>query len=219
MLREPVSLPFPWSPIIRVTRAPKVFSAASISIAENFQDTMGDSAALHVLIGRAYSIGRFPESAVAEFRKAIQLDPKYPHAHALLGYSILEFRGEEAYPQARQEFERELKLHPDEYNALLLLGISAVALRDFPAAEAALLHAKRLRPEESFAYLYLGETYNETKRLPQAVEALEKYIRLVHDPEEVPRDVSRAYYLLGQDLRRLGRLEEAQKALANSQRY
>jgi tetratricopeptide (TPR) repeat protein len=186
---------------------------------QHLLDTMGDSAALHVLIGRAYSIGHFPEPAVAEFRKAIQLDPKYPHAHGLLGYSILEFRGEEAYPQARQEFERELKLHPGDYNALLLLGISAVALRDFPAAEAALLYARRLRPEESFAYLYLGETYNETKRLPQAVEALEKYIRLVRDPEEVPRDVSRAYYLLGQDLRRLGRLEEAQKALANSQRY
>ena len=186
---------------------------------QHLQDTVGDSAALHVLIGRAYSIGHFPESAVAEFQKAIQLDPKYPHAHGLLGYSILEFRGEEAYPQARQEFERELKVHPHDYNALLLLGISTVALRDFPAAEAALLHASRLRPEESFAYLYLGETYGETKRLPQAVEALEKYIRLVPDPGEVPRDVSRAYYLLGQDLRRLGRPEEAQKALANSQHY
>lgn len=186
---------------------------------QRLQGTMEDSAALHVLIGRAYSISHFPEPAVTEFRKAIQLDPKYPRAHALLGYSILEFRGEEAYPQARVEFERELKLHPDDYNALLLLGISAVALRDFPAAEAALLHAKRLRPDEFFAYLYLGEIYSETKRLPQAVEALEKYIRLVPDPEEVPRDVSRAYYLLGQDLRRLGHLDEAQKALANSQRY
>jgi tetratricopeptide (TPR) repeat protein len=185
----------------------------------HLQDTMGDSAALHVLIGRAYSLGHFPELAVAEFRKAVQLDPKYPHAHGLLGYSILEFRGEEAYPQARVEFERELKLHPEDYNSLLLLGISAVALRDFPAAEAALLHASRLRPDESFAYLYLGETFSETKRLPQAIEALEKYIRLVPDPGEVPRDVSRAYYLLGQDLRRLGRLDEAQKALANSQRY
>ena len=186
---------------------------------QHVQETMGESAALHVLIGRAYSIGHFPESAVAESRKAIQLDPKYPRAHSLLGYSILEFRGEEAYPQARQEFERELKLRPEDYNALLLLGISDVALRDFPAAEAALLHATRLRPEEAFAYLYLGETYSETKRLPQAVETLEKYIRVVRDPEEVPRDVSRAYYLLGQDLRRLGRMEEAQKALANSQRY
>jgi len=187
---------------------------------QHVQGTMvEDSAALHVLIGRAYSICHFPESAVAEFRKAIQLDPKYPRAHELLGYSILEFRGEEAYPQARLEFERELKLHPDDYNAHLLLGISDVALRDFPAAEAALLHASRLRPSESFAYLYLGEIYGETKRLPQAVEALEQYIHLVPDPGEVPRDVSRAYYLLGQDLRRLGRLDEAQKALANSQRY
>ena len=186
---------------------------------QHLQATMGDSAALHVLIGRAYLIGHFPEPAVAEFRKAIQLDPGYPRAHGLLGYSMLEFRGEEAYPQARSEFEHELKFHPDDYYSLLLLGIATVALRDFRAAEAALLHARRLRPEESFAYLYLGETYSETQRLPLAVDALEKYIRLVPDPEEVPRDVSRAYYLLGQCLRRLGRLEEAQKALANSQRF
>lgn len=175
--------------------------------------------ALHVLIGRAYSITHFPEPAVAEFRKAIQLDPKYPRAHGLLGYSILEFRGEEAYPQARVEFENELKLRPDDYNALLLLGTSGVALRDFPAAETTLLHARRLRPDQAFPYLYLGEVFSETKRLPQAAEALEKYVHPVRDPEEVPRDMGRAYFLLGQDLRRLGRMEEAQKALLSSQRY
>ncbi len=183
------------------------------------QGGTGDSAAFHVLIGRAYLIAHYPESAVKELRKAVQLDPKYPHAHGLLGYSILEFRGEEAYPDARLEFERELKIHPDDYNALLLLGISAVALRDFPAAETALLHAKRLRPEEPFAYMSLGEIYSETKRLQMAVDALEKYIQRVPEPEQTPRDVSRAYYLLGQALRRLGRLEEAQKALVNSQRF
>jgi tetratricopeptide (TPR) repeat protein len=186
---------------------------------QHLQDTMGNSAPLHVLIGRAYSIAHFPEAAVGEFRKAIQLDPKYQHAHGLLGYSLLEFRGEEAYPQAKAEFETEITLHPGDYNARLLLGISEVALRNFPAAEAALLYAKRLRPDEAFPYLYLGEIYTTTKRLPQAVEALEKYIKLVHDPEEVPRDISRAYFLLGQDLRRLGRMEDAKKALENSQRY
>lgn len=186
---------------------------------EHLRSTMGDSAALHVLIGRAYSISHFPESAVTEFRKAIQLDPKYPRAHGLLGYSLLEFRGEEAYPQARVEFEKELKLRPDDYNALLLLGISDVALRDFSAAEAALLHATRLRPDEAFPYLYLGEVFSETNRLGPAVEALQKFVHLVHDPEEVPRDMARAYFLLGQDLRRLGRIQEAQKALLSSQRY
>jgi tetratricopeptide (TPR) repeat protein len=186
---------------------------------QQLQSNMEDSAALHMLFGRAYSISHFPQPAAAEFRKAVQLDPKYPHAHSLLGYSTLEFRGEEAYPLARVEFEKELKLNPDDYNALLLLGLSAVALRDFPAAETALLHAKRLRPEEFFPYLYLGEVFSATKRLPQAVEVLQKYLSLIHSPDEAPRDVSRAYYLLGQALRRLGRLAEAQKALADSQRY
>ena len=185
----------------------------------HLQSVMGESAALHVLFGRAYTITHFPEPAVDEFRKALQLDPKYPRAHGLLGYSILEFRGEEAYPQARQEFERELKLDPENFYSLLLLGMSDVALRDFPAAEASLLHAKRLQPEEPTAYLYLGETYTETQRPAKAVSALEDYIRLVQNPEELARDVSRAYYLLGQNLRRLGRLQEAQKALASSQRY
>lgn len=186
---------------------------------QHLQSAMGESAALHVLFGRAYTLAHFPEQAVGEFRRALQLDPKYPRAHGLLGYSILEFRGEEAYPQARQEFERELKLDPENFYALLLLGMSDVALRDFPTAEVSLLHARRLQPEEPTAYLYLGETYTETQRPAKAVEALEGYIRLVQNPEEVARDVSRAYYLLGQNLRRLGRLEEAQKALASSQRY
>jgi tetratricopeptide (TPR) repeat protein len=186
---------------------------------QHLQEVFGDSAALHVLIGRAYSIARFPEPAVAEFRKAIQIEPGYPRAHSLLGYSMLEFRGEEAYPDARVEFQRELKLRPEDYNALLLLGISDVALRDFNAAETALRHAIRLRPTGFFPYLYLGETYSELKRYQLAVDTLTKYLSLVHNPDEASRDVSRAYFLLGQCFRRLGRSQEAQKALENSQRF
>jgi tetratricopeptide (TPR) repeat protein len=75
------------------------------------QAKMVDSAALHVLFGRAYTVTHFPEPAMAEFRKAIKLDPKYPRAHGLLGYSYLEQFGEQAYPQARAEFENELKIN------------------------------------------------------------------------------------------------------------
>jgi len=81
------------------------------------------------------------------------------------------------------------------------------------------VHARRLHPDEPFAYLYLGETYSETKRLQLAVEALEKYVRLVPAPKIFRAMSAAPTFLLGQDLRRLGRLEEAQKALANSQRY
>jgi tetratricopeptide (TPR) repeat protein len=183
------------------------------------QVAMGDSAALHVLFGRAYTVTHFPEQAVAEFRTAVKLDPKYPRAHGLLGYSYLELYGEQSYPQARLEFERELKLRPEQYYFLMLLGIATVSLRDFPAAEATLKHAIRLNPYEPGPYLYLGETYSETQRTVLAVQALQKYLSLVSHPEEMPRDVSRAYYLLGQSLMRLDRVEEAKKALLNSQKY
>ncbi len=186
---------------------------------KELESSMGDSAALHVLFGRAYLLTHFPESAVQEFRKAINLDPKYPRAHSFLGYASLEAYGESSYPQARKLFEQELMIQPDDYRALLLLGITTTNLRDYPAAETALLHATRLRPDGASPHLYLGETYTATKRLKQAVEALEKYISLMRDPEEMTRDLSRAYYLLGQDLLRLGRVEDAKKALANSQRH
>jgi tetratricopeptide (TPR) repeat protein len=183
------------------------------------QAAVGDSAALHVLFGRAYTIAHFPEPAVSEFRQAIHLSSQYPRAHGLLGYAYLEYLGEQAYPQAREEFERELKLHPGDYNALLLLGIATVALRDFPVAEAALLHARRLRPGEPFAYLYLGEIYTQTNRSKQAVETLQKYISLVRVPEELLRDLGRAYFLLGQSLLKLNRVQEAKEALSRSQQY
>ena len=180
------------------------------------RSSLGESAALHVLFGRAYSIGNFPEPAIAEFRRAIQLDPNYPRVHGLLGYAYLDHLGEEAYPQARQEFEKELSLHPGQYYFLTLLGIADVALRDFKAAEPVLLQAARLRPDEAPPYLYLGETYTETDRIQEAVDALEKYVRVVRTTDNVLREVSRAYYLLGQNLLRLGRAEEARKALEHS---
>lgn len=182
------------------------------------ESTMGESAALHMLFGRAYLITKLPQQAIPEFRQAIKLDPKYPRAHGFLGYAYLEHYQEEGYPQAREEFEKEVKLHPDEYQVQELLGIANVNLRDFPAAEAALLRAARLRPQETSVYLYLGETYAATNRTKAAVEVLEKYVSMVGNPEDDKlREVSRAYYLLGQNLRRLGREEEARKALARSQ--
>jgi len=186
---------------------------------KELESSMGDSAALHVLFGRAYLLTHFPASAVEEFRKAIKLDPRYPRAHSFLGYASLESYGESFYPQARKLFEQELMIQPDDYLTLVLLGITTASLRDYPAAETALLHATRLRPDGASPYLYLGETYTATKRLKQAIEALEKYVSLMRAPEETTRDLSRAYYLLGQDLLRLGRAEEAKKALANSQRH
>jgi tetratricopeptide (TPR) repeat protein len=196
----------------------KKMSEAS-DLFDKLRSTAEESSALHVIFGRAYLMANFPDPAIAEFKLAIKLNPKYPREHGLLGYAYLEHLGEQAYPQAREEFEKELKIDPQQYYFQTLLGIATVALRDFPAAEIALRKAAQLRPEEAPSYLYLGETYTETKRLKEAVEALEKYLRLVQPEQNVMREISRGYYLLGQDLLRLGRVEEAKKALQHSREY
>jgi tetratricopeptide (TPR) repeat protein len=201
---------------IALLRAKKTSEASDLFA--KLQSATGDSAALHVLFGRAYTITHFPEQAVAEFSKAVKLDPKYPRAHALLGYASLEFYGESNYPQARKLFEQELQIQPNDYLSLVLLGISTTSLRDYPAAEAALVRATRLRPDGASPYLYLGETYNATSRFKEAVAALQKYVALERTPQESNRNLSRGYFLLGQDLLRLGgHTEEARQALAHSQ--
>lgn len=200
---------------IAFLRAKKTAEASDLF--GKLQASVGNSAALHVLFGRAYTVTHFPEQAVAEFRTAVSLDPRYPRAHALLGYATLEFYGESSYPQARKLFEQELQIQPNDYLSLVLLGISTTSLRDYRAAEAALLHATRLRPDGASPYLYLGETYTSTGRFKLAVDALQKYVALVRTPQESNRNLSRGYFLLGQDLLRLGdRPQQARQALERS---
>src|SRR5262249_51238562 len=67
-------------------------------------------------------------------------------------------------------------------------------------------------------YLYLGETYSATGRFKEAVAALQNYVGLARPPLESNRNLSRAYFLLGQDLLRAGGTQEqARTALARSQ--
>ena len=200
---------------IAYLKAKKVPEAADLF--SKLQAQTANSAALHVLFGRAYLVTHFPEPAVNEFKKAVAIDPKYPRAHSLLGYAYLDFLNEQGYPVAQQMFQEELKIQPNDYLTLVLLGLTNVSLRKYAAAETVLLHATRVRPDGAAPYLYLGEAYTSTGRIPEAVKALEKYVSLVHNPEEFHRDLGRGYFLLGQGLLRVGRPEDAKKALARSQ--
>src|ERR1700676_5671860 len=101
-------------------------------------------------------------------------------------------------------YQQVLKIQPVDYPSLRSLGLPDVSLRDYSAAETVLLHAARVRPDGATTYLYLGEAYTSTQRIKEAVTALQKYVSLVHNPEEFHRDLGRGYFLLGQGLLRLG---------------
>ena len=50
-------------------------------------ETLGESAQLHVFFGAVYRQTDFIDEAEGEFKRAISLDPRYPHAHYYLGLS------------------------------------------------------------------------------------------------------------------------------------
>jgi tetratricopeptide (TPR) repeat protein len=110
-----------------------------------------------------------------------------------------------------------LRLQPNDYLSLLLLGITHTNLRDYPAAERALLHAIRLRPDDASPYVYLGETYTSTGRLQDAVTALQKYVALVKTPQESDRNFSRGYFCWARICSAGGHSEEARGACSLKQ--
>lgn len=98
-----------------------------------------------------------------------------------------------------------LKDEHSDAESLLELGISLCRRAKWRDAIAPLERAVSLDPAKAAAHYQLGETYNQTDRLPQALEAYETAAKL--QPENW-----RAIKGVGIVLDRLGRPEEATAA-------
>ena len=73
------------------------------------------SAAMYVAhgVGNYYlppALGGGPDQAIADFRKAISLDPRDAEAHLWLGVAL---RKQNKKAEARQAFEKSLQLNPN----------------------------------------------------------------------------------------------------------
>jgi tetratricopeptide (TPR) repeat protein len=184
---------------------------------DEMKGSMKPSPELHVLIGRAYRMSGYPEQAVGEFKKAIALDPNYPHAHSLLGLAYLQ-QGEKAYVEARQQFESELAIDPQDYVSRYYLGVVQFNQHDLAAADATLERVTRQHPDSADAYFYLGQVYLQERRLEPAVAALRKAIALSTGPGRDPVQLSKAHSLLAEALQKQGKADEAAAELANAER-
>ncbi len=180
-------------------------------------ERLGESAGLRILFGRAYRETEHWTDAVAEFKRAIELDPDYPRAHYYLGLTYLLWEGAVAFEQAMQEFLLELEHHPDQYHPNFFLGvIYTIQLRDQEALPY-LQKAAALDPANPDPHLYLGQVYSRAGKAEEAVESLRRSIELTRDPARNNYQISNTYYVLGQTLLRLGRREEAVEYVKKSQ--
>jgi tetratricopeptide (TPR) repeat protein len=165
-----------------------------------------DSAAVHVLYGEALDgLDRTPE-AIAEFQAAVKAAPQLPDVHFGLGYlywKMLQFN------KAKEEFERELALYPDQAQALAYLGDVEYKTGNQEKGLDLLQKALRRRDNIRIAYLDSGAIFAQQRRYPEAIDALKRAVDL--DPTQ-----PEAYFLLGRAYQGSGNRVEADKQFAKT---
>jgi tetratricopeptide (TPR) repeat protein len=178
---------------------------------------VGESAHLHLLLGRAFREAAYLDEAIAEFKRAIEIDPKCPRAHYSLGLTYLVQEGGAAFPKAREEFEAEVRINPNDYLANFFLGVVAAQSRDFPTAISRLQKAIEQMQDNPDPYFYLGMAFFQSGENDAALSALRKSLELTDDPSRNSYQSANAHFILGQALRKAGLREEALEHLRKSQ--
>ncbi|MGA3082315.1 MAG: tetratricopeptide repeat protein [Terracidiphilus sp.] len=170
-----------------------------------------DDSSLHVLLGRSYRDANDMDSALAEFKRAIEIDTRTPHAHYFLGLTELLVNGSKPTPDIEAELRTEAEFYPDDYLANFMLGYLTSGEQKYEESDQHLLAASKASPSAPGPYLYLGLNAFSEQKMDFAEKMLRKALELNPESEE-PRsnfEIRRAYVDMSQILFKTGRHEES----------
>lgn len=103
----------------------------------------GDSAEARLLMGTTKFMAKDFAGALAEFQKAVELNPKLPDVYAYYGLALLT-TGDQA--GARKAFQRELETNPNNFDANLRMGVLLRQDQNNDKALQFFQHALEIRP-------------------------------------------------------------------------
>jgi tetratricopeptide (TPR) repeat protein len=151
--------------------------------------------------------GKYAE-AIAEYRKAIEKNPKAIDLHYRLGRALLlQSHDPSNLDQARKEFEAELALNPSDAVAEYQIAQVLTAEQKKPEAAAHFERSAELRPDFPEALIAVAKLRSDAKRYPEAIALLERAVKLQ------PRNET-AHYNLMMAYRNAGRAADAQREKA-----
>lgn len=166
-----------------------------------------DSAASYLFTARMLLRQDFGPVAEEYARKAVELDPKLPLAHSLLGELYLY---KSRLPEAIEQFQTELELNPGEAAVYYRLADAYSRLQKYEEAERFLQRSIWLDATSTGPYILMGKVLEKKGETALAVRALERAIAM--DPNN-----PMPHHLLGQAYREMGRTEEAERELKLSE--
>ena len=144
------------------------------------------------------------ERAIAEFERAIQLNPNYATSYHWISNGPLTARGE--FDRAITEGKRAVELDPLSMIDNADLGQIYFYARRYDEAISQVGKAIEIDPHSYLAHYYLGQIYQLQGHLTEAIAEYQKAIELDDDPQ--------ALAFLGQAQARIGQHDKAQKILS-----
>jgi len=171
-----------------------------------------DSAQMHQLMAHEESRRGQSNAAVAEFRKALAIDPHLPGAHFELAELLHSSQEDAAKSEAEKEYRLALAENPEDAKSISRLadieeqkGHAQQALEEYRKAV-------KLQPGDADAKVGLAKILTETNQPDEALPLLEEAVRL--DPTNAS-----AHYRLGTIYRKLGRSQDSKKEFETYKQY
>ncbi|MGB2900529.1 MAG: tetratricopeptide repeat protein [Candidatus Acidiferrum sp.] len=162
-----------------------------------------DSAASYLFTARMLLRQDFAPVAEEYAKRAVELDPKLPRAHMLLGELYLY---KSRVPEAIEQFQKELELNPGEAAVYYKLADGYSRLQKYEEAEKLLQRSIWLDATSTGPYILMGKILQKKGETALAVRALQRALAM--DPNNpIP------HHLLGQAYRELGHTEDAEREL------
>jgi tetratricopeptide (TPR) repeat protein len=171
-----------------------------------------DSAQMHQLMAHEETRQGNTNGAVAEFRKAIAIDPHLPGVHFELAELLHSSQDEAVKKEAEREYRSALAENPQDERSILRLAEIDAQKGNVRQAYEEYTKAVELQPADADAKLGLAKTLIEMNQTEKAQKLLEETVQL--EPTNAT-----AHYRLGTLYRKVGRVEDSKKEIELYKKY
>ncbi|MBI3315639.1 MAG: NADH-quinone oxidoreductase subunit C [Candidatus Omnitrophica bacterium] len=147
-------------------------------------------ASLLVSRGVAYAQKGEWDAAIADLKKALELDPGKPETYVDLA---LAYEEKKDFGSAVTYADQAVKLAPKKASGYLALGLAHEGLKDFESAARVYRQGQQADPKNANLCLTLGNLYGKQKRFDEAIVAYERAVEI--NPKETFAYSNLAYIL------------------------
>ena len=178
----------------------QIYRSQSLAVLGRLLRNFPDSSRSHQLMGQIHEQKEEDDKALAEYRRAAELEPTLPGIHYEIGHLLFKDGDHE---KALAAFAEELRIDPRHPEANAETGFILVEEQRPEDAAVYLEKALTLDPSLMVAHKELGQAYYQEQNYTKAIPELK--LALADDPEGT------AHYQLGLTYKAMGRAEDAKR--------